>query len=280
MSTWLITGASRGLGAHIAHHALAAGHNVVATARKAEAVTAAPADADPGRLLACSLNVHDPAHAHAAVAAAQERFGRVDVVVNNAGRGLLGAVEEISHTEARAVFDTNVFGTLNVLRAVMPGMRARRSGHVINISSVGGFAASPGWGIYNATKFAVEGFSEALAQETAHLGIKVTIVEPGYFRTDFLDSSSLHRGGRTLPDYALSAGTTRQAAHTRNHQQPGDPARAAQAIVALAGHADPPLRLQLGPDCVERVEKKLADVQHELDRWRPIAVATNSRPDS
>lgn len=275
MSTWLITGAARGLGAHIARHALAAGHNVVATARNADAVTLPAED----RLLTFPLDVTDPAQSQAAVAAAHERFGRMDVVVNNAGRGLLGAVEEITDAEARAVFDTNVFGALNVLRAVLPGMRERRSGHVINISSVGGFAGSPGWGVYNATKFAVEGFSEALALECAHLGIKVTIVEPGYFQTDFLDAVSLHRGATELADYASSVGATRRSADNANHQQPGDPDRAAQAIVALTTHDAPPLRLQLGPDCVARVEKKLTDVERELDLWRPVATATG-RPDA
>jgi NAD(P)-dependent dehydrogenase (short-subunit alcohol dehydrogenase family) len=219
--------------------------------------------------------VTDAAQAIEVAETAVARFGGIDVLVNNAGRGLLGAVEEATDGEARAVYDTNVFGVLNVLRAVLPGMRARRSGRIINISSVGGFTAGAGWGVYSSTKFALEGISEALAHELAPLGINVTIVEPGYFRTDFLDSSSLHRVTGTLNDYATSAGAMRDAATNRNHSQPGDPVKAAQAIVKIAGHAEPPLRLQLGPDCVARVEAKLRTVQAELDQWRTVAMSTD-----
>jgi NAD(P)-dependent dehydrogenase (short-subunit alcohol dehydrogenase family) len=275
MSTWLVTGASRGLGAQIAQEALDAGHCVIATARRPEEVRARFAAADPGQLTPAALDVTDAAAALAVAKIAEERFGGVDVLVNNAGRGLLGAVEEVSDSEARAVYDTNVFGLMNVLRAVLPGMRARRSGHVFNISSVGGFTTGTGWGVYGSTKFAAEGLSEALAQELAPLGIRVTIVEPGYFRTDFLDSSSLHRAAAVLDDYADSAGRVREVATSRNHDQPGDPAKAARAIVELAASAEPPLRMQLGRDSVERVEAKLRSVQTELDQWRAVALSTD-----
>jgi NAD(P)-dependent dehydrogenase (short-subunit alcohol dehydrogenase family) len=275
MSTWLVTGASRGLGARIAQEALDAGHRVIATARRPEEVRAQFEGADPERLIPAALDVTDAAAAVAVAKIAQERFGGVDVLVNNAGRGLLGAVEEVSDAEARAVYDTNVFGLLNVLRAVLPGMRARRSGRVFNLSSVGGFTTGTAWGVYGSTKFAVEGLSEALAQELAPLGITVTIVEPGYFRTDFLDSSSLHRAAAALDDYADSAGRVREVATGRNHDQPGDPAKAARAIVELAASEEPPLRLQLGRDCVERVEAKLRSVQTELDQWRAVALSTD-----
>jgi NAD(P)-dependent dehydrogenase (short-subunit alcohol dehydrogenase family) len=173
------------------------------------------------QLLAVALNVTDEAAAAAAVESAVQRFGRIDVVVNNAGRGLLAAVEEGSDAAARAVYDTNVLGTLNVLRAVLPTLRAQRSGRIVNLSSIGGFIGSAGWGIYCSTKFAAEGISEALASEVGPLGITVTIVEPGYFRTDFLDASSLDTETAVIDDYAETAGATRRRARDANHPQPG-----------------------------------------------------------
>ncbi|MFJ5265562.1 oxidoreductase [Streptomyces sp. NPDC088387] len=277
MSVWLVTGASRGLGAEIVAAALAAGHQVAATARDAAAIEARFPDAGAS-LWAASLDVTDGARANAVVEETVTHFGRIDVVVNNAGRGILGAVEEVSDEATRAVFDTNVFGALNVLRAVLPILRAQRSGHVINMSSVGGFVGGAGWGIYNSTKFAVEGFSEALAREAGPLGISTTIVEPGYFRTDFLDGTSLHTETRIIDDYADSAGVTRRTAEAVNHDQPGDPAKAAAAIVRIAGKADAPLRLQLGPDCYTRVSEKLSSVAAEQNRWKEVAFSTNHDP--
>ena len=273
--TWLITGASRGIGAQIVQEALNRGQRVAATARDAAAVSKAFPDADPDLLLALPLDVTDPEQAEAAVSRTAERFGGVDVLVNNAGRGLLGAVEEVSDAEARTVFDTNVFGTLTMIRATLPVLRAQGAGHVINFSSVGGFAGSAGWGVYNATKFAVEGLSEALALEVAPLGIRVTIVEPGYFRTNFLDSSSLRHSAAELDAYAETTGATRASADAGNHRQPGDPAKAARVIVDVPDYPDPPLRLQLGTDCVARVEGKLDSVRAELERWRAVAGSTN-----
>jgi NAD(P)-dependent dehydrogenase (short-subunit alcohol dehydrogenase family) len=271
MRTWFVTGASRGFGFEIARQALALGDNVVATARRPGAIASAlPSD----RLLALPLDVSDEAAAGQAVEAAVERFGGIDVLVNNAGRGLLGAVEEAADAEVRAVYETNVFGLLAVTRAVLPVLRRQRSGHVINISSVGGFSGSQGWGIYNSTKFAVEGLSEALRLELAPLGIDVTIVEPGMFRTDFLDDSSLHATAVTIEDYEDTAGKTRQRPSTFNHQQQGDPAKAAAAIITVASAEKPPLRLQLGADCVARVEAKLAQVADELSQWRELALST------
>jgi NAD(P)-dependent dehydrogenase (short-subunit alcohol dehydrogenase family) len=274
MSVWFVTGASRGFGSEIVEKALAAGHSVVATARNADAVTARFPDAGD-RLLAVALDVLDEAAAAAAVESAVQKFGRIDVVVNNAGRGLLSAVEEATDAAARAVFDTNVFGILNVLRAVLPTLRAQRSGRILNLSSVGGFAGGPGWGIYCATKFAVEGFSEALAQEVGPLGIDVTIVEPGYFRTDFLDASSLSTESTVIDDYAETAGATRQHALDVNHAQPGDPVKAAAAIVELGGAERPPLRVQLGRDAFGAVAAKLKSVAEEQERWRDLAESTD-----
>jgi len=273
MATWFITGASRGFGALIARDALAAGHNVVAAVRDTEAARAAQPESD--RLLITRLDVTDIDQARAAAAEAVDTFGGIDVLVNNAGRGVLGAVEEVSDVDARSVFDTNVFGLLNVTRAVLPSMRERRAGHIINMSSVGGFAGSAGWGVYCGTKFAVEGISEALAAEVAPLGIQVTIVEPGYFRTDFLDGSSLHWAEAIIGEYATTAGQMRDHSAAVNHEQPGDPEAAARIIVALGGQPDVPLRLPLGTDCVDRIESKLKSVAAELERTRAQSLSTD-----
>jgi NAD(P)-dependent dehydrogenase (short-subunit alcohol dehydrogenase family) len=273
MSVWFVTGASRGLGAAITREALARGHQVAATARDVDAVRRAFPDAPDA--LALAVDVTDQQQIDAAVEATVERFGRIDVLVNNAGRGQVGAVEEVSDAAARALFDLNVFGVLNMIRAAVPTLRAQRSGHVINIGSVGGFATAPGVGLYGATKFALEGLSEALRGELAPLGISVTIVEPGGFRTDFLDGTSLQIEPNVIADYAASAGTTRETIVTFNHVQRGDPARAAAAIVDLTEVAEPPLRLQLGADSIERIEAKLELVRRELDRWRNVALSTD-----
>jgi NAD(P)-dependent dehydrogenase (short-subunit alcohol dehydrogenase family) len=275
-ATWCITGAARGLGYEIARHALDAGANVVATARNLSQAQAAFAAVPgvSGRLLPLALDVTDERQAAVAADAAIARFGAIDVLVNNAGRGLLGAVEEASAAEVEAVFATNVFGLLNVTRAVLPHMRAARSGHVVNISSMGGFAQVAGWGVYGATKFAVEGLSEAMQAELAPLGIKVTIVEPGSFRTGFLDGSSLHTTASQLPDYAATAGRVRQAAAAGNGGQVNDPARGAAAIYAAVTAAQPPGRFQVGPDAVAMVADKLTRVRGELEAWRPLASAT------
>jgi NAD(P)-dependent dehydrogenase (short-subunit alcohol dehydrogenase family) len=276
VATWFVTGAARGLGYEMALRALEAGANVVATARSLSQVEAAFAAA-PGfseRLLPAALDVTDESQALAAVEAAVARFGSIDVLVNNAGRGLLGAVEEASAAEVEAVFATNVFGLLNVTRAVLPHMRAARSGHVVNISSMGGFAQVAGWGVYGATKFAVEGLSEAMQAELSPLGIKVTIVEPGSFRTSFLDGSSLSTTASELPDYAATAGRVRLAVAKSNGSQVNDPAKGAAAIYAAVTSGQPPLRFQVGPDAVAMVEDKLTRVRNELEAWRPLASST------
>ncbi|GAB2728752.1 SDR family NAD(P)-dependent oxidoreductase [Kitasatospora kifunensis] len=270
---WFITGASRGLGLEIARAALAAGDQVVATARDVDSARRAlPADQDG--LLVLPLEVTDPVAAEAAAARAVERFGRIDVLVNNAGYGVAGAVEETSDEEARSLFDTNVFGLLNVTRAVLPTLRAQRSGHIVNIGSVGGFSQGAGSGIYGASKFAVEGITEALHAELAGLGIAVTVVEPGQFRTDFLDPASLRQAARTIDDYADSAGARRtQFAEVSGHQL-GDPAKAGRAVVALTRAEHPPLRLPLGQDSLARIEAKLAQVAQEISDWRELASST------
>lgn len=272
MRVWFITGASRGFGALITQAALAQGDAVVATARDGAALAARLGDHPD--LLPLSLDVTREDQARQAVADAVKRFGRIDVLVNNAGFGLLAAVEEASAAETQAVFDTNVFGMLNVTRAVLPQMRRQRSGHVINISSIGGYSAYPGWGVYGATKFAIEGLTEALAAEVAPLGIRATVVEPGFFRTDFLDARSLSVATE-IADYAATSGITRGSAVDYNHAQPGDPAKLAGAMIALVQAPEPPLRLPLGSDTVARIRAKNAFVEDEMARWHDLSVSTD-----
>jgi NAD(P)-dependent dehydrogenase (short-subunit alcohol dehydrogenase family) len=273
MRTWFVTGASRGFGALIAEQALQKGDAVVATARDPQSV--AKRLGNHPNLLAVALDVTQEAQAHAAAKAAIERFGRIDVLVNNAGYGLLGAVEEAGAEEIEAVFRTNVFGLLAVTRAVLPHMRRQRSGRVLNISSVGGYRGVAGWGIYCSTKFAVEGLSEALAEELAPLGVHVTVIEPGYFRTDFLDGSSLATVPTTIADYHATAGSMRTAAVGINHNQPGDPHKLAKVLVAFADAPNPPVRLPLGSDAVAMIEKKNAQTAKILTDWRATAASTD-----
>jgi NAD(P)-dependent dehydrogenase (short-subunit alcohol dehydrogenase family) len=271
--TWLITGASRRFGALIAEQALQRGDNVVATARDSSAVARRLGDAS--NLLATALDVTNDAQARDAAAAAVARFGRIDILLNNAGFGLLGAVEEASAQEIERVYATNVFGLLAVTRAVLPQMRLQRGGHVINTSSIGGYAASAGWGVYCSTKFAVEGLTEALVLELKPLGIHATVIEPGFFRTDFLDARSLSVSPSQIGDYTDTVGAARNFAATANHAQPGDPAKLAAALMTLVDAADPPLRMPFGSDTVRRIEEKNAFVAQELARWRDLAISTD-----
>ena len=273
MKTWFITGASRGFGLRIARLALEQGDNVVATARRAEAVIEALGNRE--RLLALPLDVTDEAQAKAAASAAVEAFGSIDVLLNNAGFGLLGAVEEASAADVEAVYRTNVFGLLNVTRAVLPTMRAQRSGRILNISSIGGYRGAAGFGVYSSTKFAVEGLSEALHAELAPLGVHVTVVEPGYFRTDFLDATSLTVSGDEISDYAETAGRVRRVAVDLNHGQPGDPDKLAQVLVDFADAANPPVRLPLGSDTVAAIEAKHVSDAEIVAKWRDVSVSTD-----
>ena len=271
---WFITGATRGIGLDIARAALAAGDRVVATGRRLEALR--HAFPEPGApLQLATLDVADEAQALAAVEQARAAFGRIDVLVNNAGYGQLDHFEQIAATDIRRQFDTNVFGLMNVTRAVLPMMRRQRGGHVVNLSSMGGVLGFAGASIYCATKFAVEGFSESLAPELQPFGVHVTLVEPGFFRTDFLDASSVRYGQHTVADYAEAAAAQKAFFDGRNHRQAGDPARLAAAIVQLAGMAEPPLRLAAGSDAVQGIGAALAARAAEVERWRALSVSTD-----
>ncbi|MBJ7340322.1 oxidoreductase [Mycolicibacterium sp.] len=274
MTVWFITGASRGFGLEIAREALSRGDSVVATARNPQAVLDAIPEATD-RLLAVALDVGDPAQITAAVEAAVARFGRVDALVNNAGRGLVGSVEETSDAEIRAIFEVNVFGLLSITRAVLPHMRAQGSGLVVNLSSVGGFVAWPGWGVYAATKFAVEALSEAMTHELAPLGIRSVAVEPGPFRTNFLDGSSLAFAETVIEDYASTSGAARSWATDTNYGQQGDPVKAAKIIVDLAVRDDLPERIQLGSNAFDDVAAKLERTARDQETWRSVSLSTD-----
>jgi len=269
---WFITGAARGIGAEIARAALAAGHAVVATGRRLEPLQQVYREFGDA-VLPLALDVADEAQAGAAVAAALERFGRIDVLVNNAGYGLLGAFETLGAPEIEDVFTTNVFGLMHVTRAALPAMRARRSGHVVNVSSIGGVAGFEGSSVYCATKFAVTGFSESLALELAPAGIAVTVVEPGFIRTDFLDGSSVRYGTREVP-----AGVSSERSYSQyNRQQPGDPARLAAAVLDLVGREQPPVHFLAGSDAVEIASATVAKRQAEVAAWRTLSQSVDGR---
>ncbi|MCS0589019.1 SDR family NAD(P)-dependent oxidoreductase [Massilia norwichensis] len=269
---WFITGAGRGIGAHIARAALQAGHRVVATGRKLAPLREAYADVAPESIALVELDVASEAQAEQAVQTAVERFGRIDVLVNNAGYGQLGYFEEISADAIERQFATNVFGLMHVLRATLPVMRRQRAGHVFNLSSIGGALGFEGSSVYCASKFAVEGLSASVALEVARFGIKVTVVEPGFFRTDFLDNSSIRYGDRA-PDGYGDAGPSRDIYEGYNHRQAGDPAKLGAALVQLAGMAAPPKQFLAGSDALAIVGEAL---QGRLDEMRTFADLSRS----
>lgn len=271
MATYFITGASSGFGRAFAQHALAQGHNVVATARRPEAL-AALSESAPHHVLALALDVTRPDEAHAAVSAAIARFGRIDVLINNAGYGIVGAFEETPDSELREQMETNFFGAMNVTRAALPALRAQRSGAIVNISSLGGQLSFAGFSAYSASKFALEGASEALAQELAPFGIKVLIVEPGQFRTGLAGAAMRHMP--VMEDYREVVGGTREFAHRMHGSQTGDPNKAAASIATALAAPHTPLRLQLGGDAVEAVRAHAASLLQDLQSWEPVARST------
>jgi NAD(P)-dependent dehydrogenase (short-subunit alcohol dehydrogenase family) len=275
--TWFITGAARGIGYQIMLAALSAGHNVVATARDARTIHGAAAMPAGGQLLNLDLDVTDPAQAAAAAQRAAAHFGAIDVLVNNAGYGQLGVFEENTQAEVQQQFATNVFGLFNVTRAVLPFMRRQKSGRIFNLSSIAGVRGSQGASMYCASKFAVEGFSESLSKEVAEFGIKVTIVQPGYFRTDFMDPRSIRAGTLSIGDYAGQSARLAAGFAAHNHRQAGDPALLAQVLLQLAASETPPLRFAAGSDAVEIVSTKLDALRAELEAWRALSSTTDGK---
>lgn len=273
MSTWLITGCSTGLGRALAEAVIAAGHNAVVTARDARAV-ADLADAAPERVLAVALDVTEPAQVTSAVQRADERFGGVDVLVNNAGYGYRGAVEEGDDAEVRALFETHFFGTVAMIKAVLPGMRAARGGAIVNISSIGAQLTPVGSGYYSAAKAAIEGMSGSLRGELAPLGISVTVVEPGAFRTDFA-GRSLVQSATVIDDYAATAGQRRKENDTMHGNQAGDPAKAGNAIIEAVESPEPPGFLLLGPDALALYRYAAEARAAEIGKWEGLTGSTD-----
>ena len=271
---WFITGASKGLGLALAIQLLEQGQKVAATSRSIEDLKNAIGE-ENDNFLPLSVDIRNEESVSAAIEQVVARFGKVDVIVNNAGYGLAGALEELTDAESRQNFDVNVFGSLNVIRKAMPYLREQGSGHIFNIASIGGFTgAFPGFGIYCATKFAVHGFSESLREEVKNFGVKVTVVSPGYFRTSFLSDSSLNVPSNQMQEYAEVRAV--QAAHEQeiNGNQPGDPKKAAAAFISVADMENPPVHLFLGEDAYEFANTKIASVQKEMEQLADIGKAT------
>ena len=273
MATWLITGCSTGLGRALAEEVLGGGQNAVVTARDASAVQDL-VEAHPETALGLALDVTDPAQVTAAVARAEERFGRVDVLVNNAGYGYRAAVEEGDDADVRTLFDTNLFGAIAMIKAVLPGMRARHTGTIVNISSIGAQVCPPGSGYYSAAKAALEAVTNALRKEIGPLGLTAMAVEPGGFRTDFA-GRSLTQSAEAIADYAETAGKRRKENDTIHGTQPGDPARAAKALVDVVASGKAPELLILGSDALESFRSVLDGQRAEIEAWEQVSTSTD-----
>ncbi len=273
---WLITGSSRGIGRALSKAVLDAGHRLVATARNPEQL-AELTESYGDAVRTVALDVTDPAAAKNAVRSALDSFGGLDVLVNNAGYGNVGSVEDTALGDFRGQLETNLFGTIIMTKAAIPVMREQRSGHIIQFSSVGGRLGAPGRAAYSAAKWAIEGFSEVLAQEMKLIGVKVTVVEPGGFRTDFAGSSTVLNSGR--PEYDDVVGKAARMQKAFDGQQPGDPIRAAHVLVDVAQMERPPFRLALGSDAVSAIENADRLRLAELDRWRELSTSTDFSSD-
>ena len=273
MGRWLITGCSTGFGREIARAALEAGHSVAVTARNVDAV-ADFVEQFGDRALALPLDVTNRDQITAVVGEVEKAFGGIDVLVNNAGYGYMAAVEEGEDAEVRKLFDTNYFGVVDTLKAVLPGMRARRSGHVINISSMTGLVANPPNAYYSSTKFALEALTEALAKEVGPLGIQVTAIEPGAFRTDWA-ARSMQESSTPIGDYDDNVGARKTLIKQLADHLPGDPRKVAEAVLMVAGLDEPPLRLLLGRDVLAAVREKIADLTASINHWESITKNVN-----
>ena len=268
MARWLITGCSTGIGREIARAALEAGHSVVVTARRVESV-ADFTDEYGDLAVTVALDVTDKEQIATAVRTATDAFGGIDVLVNNAGNGYLAAIEEGEDDQVRKLFDVNYFGVVDMIKAVLPGMRARGAGHIVNISSMTGLVANPPNGYYSSTKFALEALTEALAQEVKPFGIKVTAIEPGAFRTDWA-ARSMWESATPIGDYDDTVGSRKTMIKEFANHLPGDPRKAADAVLMVTGLDDPPLRLLLGRDVLKAVRDKLATFSASIDEWAPV----------
>jgi NAD(P)-dependent dehydrogenase (short-subunit alcohol dehydrogenase family) len=270
---WFITGSSSGFGLLLAKEVLRRGDRVIATARNASQIDDLPT-LYPDTARVFTLDVTRPAEIEFVAQQAIAAFGHVDVLVNNAGYGLNGAIEEVSEDEFEPMFQTNIYGLIRTTRAFLHHFRQRRSGHIFNLSSIGGLIGGAGWGFYNVTKFAVEGFSEALAAEMKPLGIHVTVIEPGPFRTDFLGRSG-KLAAKELPEYKDTAGKAREYLETQSGKQPGDPQKAVEAIIAVADSPNPPVHLILGKIALTRFRGKLAEWEKEIAVWEPVTLGAD-----
>nr|WP_282087377.1 oxidoreductase [Aquimarina algiphila] len=271
---WFITGASKGLGLNLVEKLLKSGHKVAATSRNKKQLTEKVSEKS-NNFLPLSMDLTDENDVKSTIDKALSYFGGIDVVVNNAGYGLGGAIEELQHEEVHQNFDVNVYGSLHVIRNVLPSMRERGSGHIMNIASIGGFVATfPGYGIYCATKFAVQGFSEALEAEVKPLDVNVTCVSPGYFRTEFLSSDSMQTGECTIDVYESARETVRVHAQDIHGNQAGDPAKAADVFIELSKMDNPPTHLYLGSDAYEFVNQKIASLQEMMEAHKSLGVST------
>ena len=270
---WFITGASKGLGLTLAKQLLAQGHQVAATSRRVEDLSQAVGEND--NFLPLSVDISNEDSVGNAIDQVMAHFGKLDVVVNNAGYGLTGALEELTDAESRANFEVNVFGSLNVIRKAMPHLRQQGSGHIINIASIGGFTgAFAGFGIYCATKFAVHGFSESLREEVKGFGIKVTVVSPGYFRTNFLSKTSLNVPANQMSEYQEVRAVQDAHEHDINGNQPNDPEKGAAAMIKLVSLESPPVHLFLGEDAYALADAKIAAVQQDMEQFAAIGKST------
>ena len=271
--TWLITGCDKGIGYAVAEAALRAGDSVAVTVLAADGKSPL-AEAYPGKCRAYHLNVTNNEAIRQVVTQVEADFGRIDVLLNNAGFGLVGAAEEVGPDEYRTMFEVNLFGTIEVTRAVIPGMRNQRSGHILSISSLVGFVGAAGFSMYASSKFAIEGFMESIAKELAPFNIKATVVEPGAFRSDFA-GGSMQRGKTIIDDYEKTSGATREFLKTRHGTQPGDPSRLGDALVRLTREAEPPVRIPLGSDCLTALLNKVEATKADFDKWRELTLSTN-----
>jgi NAD(P)-dependent dehydrogenase (short-subunit alcohol dehydrogenase family) len=270
---WFITGTSTGFGHLLAKELLSRGDRVIATARDISKVEDLVREY-PATARAFTLDVTKPAEIESVAQQAIAAFGHVDVLVNNAGYGVNGAIEEVSEDEFEPMFQTNIYGLIRTTRAFLPHFRQRRAGHIFNLSSIGGLIGGAGWGFYNTSKFAVEGFSEALAAEMKPLGVHVTVIEPGPFRTDFLGRSG-KLAAKELPEYAETAGKARDYLRTQAGKQPGDPQKAVEAIIAVADSPNPPLHLILGKIALTRFRGKIAQWQGEIAAWENVTAGAD-----